>query len=68
MSRIPIPSPKNLSGEWVTLDVNGVFIQEPISASDNTFELCEGKGAVGYAIPSSSKPYVKFVVQKVSGC
>jgi hypothetical protein len=56
MSRIPIPSPNNLSGEWVTVDVNGVFIQEPISASDNTFELCEGKGAVGYTIPSISKP------------
>jgi hypothetical protein len=56
MSRILIPIPNNLSGEWVTVDVNGVFIQEPISASDNTFELCEGKGAVGYTIPSISKP------------
>jgi hypothetical protein len=55
MSRIPISSPKSLSGEWLTVDVNGASVQESIVASENSFELCEGKGVVGYKIPSASK-------------
>lgn len=55
MSRIPISSPKSLSGEWLTIDVNGASIQESFVATESSFELCMGKGVVGYKIPSASK-------------
>lgn len=68
LSRVIVGDVKSLSGEWVSVQVNGSPIREGISISDSEFLLCGGKGVVGYSYNESSRPVIGFKVLKTGGC
>ena len=68
LTRVPVSEGKNLSGEWLSVDVGGSAISESISISESQLELCGGKGVVSYSYSELSKPLISFNVMKTGGC